>query len=134
LANGTQLLVVGQERGDHRPRIVPGMPLRPELLASTEWLADNLGRPGVRVVDARWRPDGTGRQVHAAAHVPGAAYIDWSTELVESDGSDALVLAGPAEVAAAAMRAGIGDGTTAVIYDDTVSLYASRVWWSLRAY
>ncbi|HEU4672013.1 MAG TPA: sulfurtransferase [Candidatus Limnocylindrales bacterium] len=110
------------------------MPLRPELLASTEWLADNLGRAGVRVVDARWRPDGTGRQVHAAAHVPGAAHLDWSTELVESDGPDALLLAGPTEVAAAAMRAGIGDGTTAVIYDDTVSLYACRVWWSLRAY
>jgi thiosulfate/3-mercaptopyruvate sulfurtransferase len=110
------------------------MPVRPELLASTEWLADNLGRPHVRVVDARWRPDGTARQVHAEGHVPGAAHVDWSTELVESDGHDALLLAGPAEVAAAAGRAGIGDGTTAVIYDDTLGLYASRVWWSLRAY
>jgi thiosulfate/3-mercaptopyruvate sulfurtransferase len=31
-------------------------------------------------------------------------------------------------------RAGVGDGTSAVLYDDTVSYYASRVWWSLRAY
>jgi thiosulfate/3-mercaptopyruvate sulfurtransferase len=30
--------------------------------------------------------------------------------------------------------AGIGDGTTAVLYDDTASLYAGRVWWSLRCY
>ncbi len=33
-----------------------------------------------------------------------------------------------------AERAGIGDGTTVVIYDDTDALYAARVWWTLRAY
>jgi hypothetical protein len=26
---------------------------RPELLASTEWLADQLGRPEVRILDVR---------------------------------------------------------------------------------
>jgi thiosulfate/3-mercaptopyruvate sulfurtransferase len=111
------------------------MPVRPELLASTEWLADNLHRPEVRVVDARWRPDGTGRQVHASSHIPGAAYLDWSTELVQGDEHDTVfLLAGPGEVAAAMAGVGVGDGTTAVIYDDTVSLYASRIWWTLRAY
>jgi len=111
------------------------MPVRPELLASTDWLADNLHRPEVRVIDVRWRPDGTGRQAHAAGHVPGAAYVDWSSDLVEADEQDgAFLLAGPGEVAAAMSRAGVADGTTAVIYDDTVSLYATRVWWSLRAY
>ena len=111
------------------------MPARPELLASTEWLADNLHRPEVRVVDVRWRPDGSGRQVHASGHVPGAAYVDWSTELIEAEEHDGtFLLAGPAEVAAAASAAGVGDGTTAVVYDDTVGLYASRVWWSLLAY
>jgi len=111
------------------------MAVRPELLASTEWLADNLTRPEVRVVDARWRPDGTAREAHAAGHVPRAAYVDWSTDLVETDEHEAVILlAGPAEVAAAMSRAGVGDGTTAVIYDDTVSLYAARAWWTLRAY
>ena len=31
-------------------------------------------------------------------------------------------------------RSGVGDGTTVVLYDDTQNLFASRVWWSLRAY
>jgi thiosulfate/3-mercaptopyruvate sulfurtransferase len=111
------------------------MPVRPELLASTDWLADNLYRPEVRVLDARWRPDGTGRQTYVAGHIPTAAHIDWSTDLVEVDEHDnAYLLAGPGEVAAALMAAGVGDGTTTVIYDDTLSLYASRVWWSVRAY
>ena len=29
---------------------------------------------------------------------------------------------------------GIGDGTDVIVYDDSQSLFASRVWWSLRAY
>jgi thiosulfate/3-mercaptopyruvate sulfurtransferase len=108
---------------------------RPELLASTEWLAENLDRPEVRVLDVRWRPDGTARQVHALGHVPGAAHLDWLTELTEEDGGTGLVLlAGPERVAAAAGRAGVGDGTTLVVYDDTAGLVAARVWWSLRAY
>ena len=32
---------------------------RPVLLSSSEWLADELGRGDVRIVDVRWRPDGT---------------------------------------------------------------------------
>jgi len=51
---------------------------RPELIATPEWLAENLGRPDLRVIDARWRPDGTGRQLYASGHVPGAAYVDVS--------------------------------------------------------
>jgi thiosulfate/3-mercaptopyruvate sulfurtransferase len=108
---------------------------RPELLASTEWLADNLGRPEVRVLDVRWRPDGTARQVHALGHVPGAAHLDWLAELTEGEvGTGVVLLAGPEQVATATGRAGVGDGTTLVVYDDTASLVAARVWWSLRAY
>ena len=108
---------------------------RPELLVSTEWLAENLSRPGVRVVDVRWRPDGTGRQVFAAGHISGAGYIDWATELTsEDDAGELFLLAGPDEVAAALSRAGVSDGSTVVVYDDTLSMYAARAWWSMRAY
>lgn len=109
---------------------------RPELLATTDWLAERISRPEVRVVDVRWRPDGTARAVHAAGHIPGAAHLDWHADLVEhaEGGDDVLLLAGPEQVAAALGRAGVGDGTTVVVYDDTMSLYAARTWWSLRVY
>ena len=108
---------------------------RPEILASTEWLGEHLGRPELRILDVRSRPDGTGRHAFLLGHIPGAAYLDWSTELIaRDDAGQAFLLAGPDQVSAALGRAGIGDGTTLVIYDDTLSLYASRVWWSLRAY
>jgi thiosulfate/3-mercaptopyruvate sulfurtransferase len=31
-------------------------------------------------------------------------------------------------------RAGVGDATTLVLYDDTLGLFAARAWWSLRVY
>ena len=107
---------------------------RPELLASTDWLAEQLGRPELRIVDVRWRPDGTGAQVHASGHIPGAVWLDWSAELVDRDHGGALSLAPPDRIAAAFGGAGVGDGSTVVLYDDTLGLYASRAWWSLRAY
>lgn len=108
---------------------------RPELLASTDWLSDQLGRPEVRVIDVRWRPDGSGRAAYLAGHIPGAVHVDWRTDLIDQSGDgEALLLAGPEQVAAALSAAGVSDGATVVIYDDTVGLYAARTWWSLRVY
>lgn len=108
---------------------------RPELLASTDWLADQIGRPEVRVLDVRWRPDGSGRAAYAAGHIQGAAYLDWRADLIDQgDTGDALLLAGPEQVAVALAGAGVSDGATVVIYDDTVGLFAARTWWSLRVY
>ena len=108
---------------------------RPEFIASIDWLADQLGRPDLRVIDARWRPDGTGRTAWQAGHIPGAQHLDWAADLSQrADGEDALLLAGPAEITASLARTGLGDGTTVVVYDDTGGLYAARTWWSLRAY
>src|ERR671922_924033 len=65
--------------GADTARIIPTMSglARPEILATTEWLAEHLGRQGVRILDARWRPDGTGAEVHRAGHIPGAVSVDW---------------------------------------------------------
>jgi len=110
---------------------------RPELVASTAWLADELNRAEIRVLDVRWRPDGTGGQAFDAGHIPGAVHIDWKTELNEVPGEDdgpALRLAGPDQIAATMSRAGVGDGSSVVIYDDSNGLYAARVWWTLGVY
>ena len=151
LPHRRELLRIRHERGDHG-RMIPAMPAqsadersersptlsgfaRPEMLASTEWLADHIGRPEIRVLDVRWRPDGSGRAAYASGHIPGAVHLDWRADLIDpSDTGDALLLAGPEQVATALAQAGVTDGTTVVIYDDTVGLFAARTWWSLRAY
>jgi thiosulfate/3-mercaptopyruvate sulfurtransferase len=107
---------------------------RPELLATPIWLAENIGRPGFQVLDVRWRPDGSGRRIYAAGHIPGATYLDWRTDLVEPDETDALLLAGPQRVTAALGRAGLGNGMVGVLCDDNALSYAARTWWSLRVY
>jgi thiosulfate/3-mercaptopyruvate sulfurtransferase len=113
----------------------PGGLARPELLASTDWLADQLGRSEVRILDVRWRPDGSGHNVWAAGHIPGAVYLDWRADLTDtSENGDTLLLAGPDQVARALATAGVSDGATVVIYDDTVGLFAARTWWGLRVY
>jgi thiosulfate/3-mercaptopyruvate sulfurtransferase len=110
---------------------------RPELLASADWLADELGRPDVRIIDCRWRPDGTGHVVFGSGHIPGATHVDWRVELNDppsDETGDALRLASPQSVLAFMARAGIGAASSVVLYDDTNSLYAARAWWSLRVY
>jgi thiosulfate/3-mercaptopyruvate sulfurtransferase len=108
---------------------------RPELIATPEWLAETLTRPDLRILDVRWRPDGSVLTVYRVGHVPGAVQLDWRTAVVDTtEGSDAMLLAPPQHVAAALGRIGVGDGTSVVLYDDTLSYYAARVWWSLRAY
>lgn len=108
---------------------------RPEILATTEWLAEQLGRPGLRVLDLRWRPDGSAAAVHAVGHIPGAVRVDWRAELTEdvADG-DAFVLVPAERMVALAERAGISDGSTVVVYDDSQGVFAARAWWSLRTY
>ena len=108
---------------------------RPEFLATTEWLSENIGRFGVRVLDLRWRPDGSAPALHAVGHIPGAPLVDWRTDLVEEgDHGETILLVGPDRMAALAARVGITDDTTVVVYDDTQGLFAARAWWSLRAY
>jgi len=110
---------------------------RPELVASTAWLADELNRAEIRVLDVRWRPDGTGARAFGPGHIPGAVHVDWRTELNEVPGEEdgpALRLAGADQVAASMSHAGVGDGASVVIYDDSNGLYAARVWWTLRVY
>jgi len=108
---------------------------RPELLATTDWLAERLGQPGLCLLDLRWRPDGSARHVYGSGHIPGAVPVSWRDDLVDADATTgALLLAGPVRMAALTARTGIADVSTVVIYDDSQSLFASRAWWSLRAY
>src|SRR5207249_11267840 len=75
--------------------------------------------------------------VCSAGHLPGASYLDWWTEFNEAQSEEtghALRLAPSTSVLELMRRAGVGAASTLVLYDDTISLYAARLWWSLRVY
>jgi thiosulfate/3-mercaptopyruvate sulfurtransferase len=112
-------------------------------LVSTEWLAANLGDPRLRVVDMRGKVlPPTAPKPHyfprhedyAAAHIPGAVYLDWTTDIVDLDDPVPAQVAPPAKIARVLGERGIGDDSVVVIYDDWFSMFAGRLLWVLRYY
>ena len=97
---------------------------RPELLAETDWLADRLGDPTIKLVDAR-----SGNE-YAAGHLPGAVTIDGFGKLPRDDKGDA---GEPDEFAKLAGSLGISNDSTVVIYD-TPSQRMGMVAWTFMYY
>jgi thiosulfate/3-mercaptopyruvate sulfurtransferase len=103
-------------------------------LVTVPWLAQHLTDAGLRVIDARWRGDGSGRALYAAGHLPGAVHLDWHSDLNHTRAGVRDLLLPPAEFAAVMSAAGIGDDTRVVAYADGDYSGATRLWWALRYY
>ncbi|WP_417250460.1 3-mercaptopyruvate sulfurtransferase [Celeribacter sp.] len=106
----------------------------PKTLVSTDWLAENLKSPELRVIDASWYMPDAGRDAkaeYAASHIPGARFVDIDDV---SDARSALPhMLPPVEKFMSRMRAlGIGDGHQVVIYDGAGIFSAPRVWWMFK--
>ena len=104
----------------------------PSSLISPEELLDTLGAH--TLLDVRWqlgRDDG--RDLHAAGHVPGAAYVDLPTDLADPPGSGGRhPLPDPQRFGAAMRRCGVSSDRPVVVYDATSGQAAARAWWLLR--
>ena len=104
-------------------------------LVETAWLAAHLEDGDLRIVDARWRGDGTSRELYQRGHLPGAVHLDWHTDLSWTNERGVRNLLLPPESFAAVMKAvGIGDQTRVVAYAETDHSGAARLWWALRFY
>jgi thiosulfate/3-mercaptopyruvate sulfurtransferase len=105
-----------------------------DFLVSTDWLAARLDDPSLRILDCRFAFDHDGHDDYRAAHIPGALYLNWDTELSDPNQSVASMIAPPEQVQAAMQRFGIGDDTTIVAYDQEGGHFAARVWLVLARY
>jgi thiosulfate/3-mercaptopyruvate sulfurtransferase len=104
------------------------------VLVSTEWLEKRLDDPDLVVFDMRWREDGSAQSLYETSHIPGARFLDWSTDLVDTESPTAFMLA-PAESFAASMaRCGIGQESRVVAYADQHGSGPYRLWWASRVY
>jgi thiosulfate/3-mercaptopyruvate sulfurtransferase len=104
-------------------------------LVTASWLRERLGEPGLRIVDCRYKlgEPGAGEALWREGHIPGAAYLDVDRDLAAPPGARGrhpLPDAGPFE--AACRRAGIGEDTLVVAYDEAAEGGAARLWWLLR--
>ena len=104
-------------------------------LVSTEWLAEHLDAPDVRIADASWYLPQAGRDAKAeyrAAHIPGAVFFDID-ELSDEKSALPHMLPAAAKFASHMRRLGLGDGNFIVVYDGAGIYSAPRAWWMLRA-
>ena len=106
----------------------------PKTLVSTDWLAQHLKDPDLRILDASWYLPDAGRDPKAeydAAHIPGARFFD--IDDISDARSDLPHMAPPVEKFMSRMRAmGVGDGHQVVVYDGAGIMSAPRVWWLFR--
>lgn len=107
-----------------------------ESLVSTDWLAEELGSPTLRIVDATWFLPGTGRDArteYEAAHIPGALFMDIG-ELTACENPQVGKLP-PDDLFARRIQAmGIGEGDRIVVYDNSPLRTAARGWFLLKAF
>ena len=78
---------------------------RPELLAETEWLAQHLSDPNLRIVDMR------AENAYRQGHIPGAVNIGW--EALKDPDNEVYVIP-PDKLSALLSKLGIGNDTTVV--------------------
>jgi thiosulfate/3-mercaptopyruvate sulfurtransferase len=104
-------------------------------LVTADWLRDQLGDPGLRIVDCRWKlgdPD-AGRAAYLAGHIAGAAFLDLDRDLSAPAGERGRhPLPASADFERAARAAGISAGSRVVAYDEAAGGGAARLWWLLR--
>ena len=106
----------------------------PKTLVSTDWLANHLRDPDLRVLDASWYLPAMARDPKAeyeAGHIPGARFFD--IDEISDQRSNLPHMAPPPEKFISRMRAmGVGDGHQVVVYDGSGLFSAARVWWTFR--
>jgi thiosulfate/3-mercaptopyruvate sulfurtransferase len=119
----------------------------PGTLVSPQWLVERLADPGLQIVDIRGYVKtadlGEGRQ-HAEyvgardeydrEHIPGSAFIDWTSDIVDPDHQVKAQLAPANRFADAMSHCGIGDESNVVVADHTGGHFATRLWWALKYY
>jgi thiosulfate/3-mercaptopyruvate sulfurtransferase len=96
----------------------------PDALVSTEWLADRLDDPTVRVVEVDEDTDAYDR-----GHIPGAVGWDWNEDLHHPVRRDYLDREG---ITRLLRGAGVDDDTTVVLYGGNDNWFAAYAYWLLK--
>jgi thiosulfate/3-mercaptopyruvate sulfurtransferase len=109
---------------------------KPDALVSTEWLAQHLSAPDVRVVDATYFLPGSDRDARAEyneRHIPGAVFFDIE-EIANTSSDLPHMLPAPEKFTSRVRKLGLGDGVRIVVYDTHGLMSAARVWWMFRVF
>ncbi|MBI2615391.1 MAG: sulfurtransferase [Gemmatimonadetes bacterium] len=98
----------------------------PEVLVSTQWVADHLNDPTVRIVESD-----EDVLLYETGHIPGAVKVDWVADL-----NDPLVrdYIGDSQFQRLLRSKGINQDTTIVFYGDKNNWWATYAFWVFRLF
>ncbi len=106
----------------------------PKILVSTDWLAENLSNPDLRILDGSWHLPTENRDPLAeyrSDHITGAQYFD--IDGISDTASDLPHMVPSAkQFARQVAKLGISNDNQVVVYDTQGLFSAARVWWLFR--
>jgi thiosulfate/3-mercaptopyruvate sulfurtransferase len=98
----------------------------PEALVSTQWVAENLGQPGLVLMECN-----EDILLYSTGHIEGAVKIDWHTELNHPDNRDYI---NGSEMAKLLSSKGISREDTIVLYGDKSNWWATYAMWVFKLF
>jgi len=98
----------------------------PEALVSTDWLAEHLNDPSIRIVESN-----EDILLYSTGHIPGAVHIDWRSDLQDQTIRDYI---SPDAFAELATKNGITPNTTVVFYGDKSNWWACYALWAFQLF
>lgn len=99
---------------------------RPDVLVSTDWVAEHLQDPSLRVIESNEDP-----LLYSTGHVPGAVEVDWTRDLNDPIRRDYLGRSGFEELME---RIGVKPETTVVFYGDKNNWWAAYAFWVFQLF
>jgi thiosulfate/3-mercaptopyruvate sulfurtransferase len=93
----------------------------PDILVSTEWVAEHLNDPQIRLVESN-----EDILLYPSGHIPNAVQVDWTSDLNHQVVRDYL---GRAEFEKLCSRIGVTPDTTVVFYGDKSNWWAAYALW-----
>lgn len=98
----------------------------PEILISTEWMAQHLSDPDVRLIESNEDP-----LLYTSGHIPGAVEVDWTADLNDPLRRDYLHKTG---FEALMRHIGVTPDTLLVFYGDKNNWWATYAFWVFQLF
>ena len=98
----------------------------PEILVSTQWVAEHLNDPKIRLVEVD-----VDTSAYDQGHIQGAVGWNWQTQLQDNIRRD---LIDKKTLEALLGRSGISNDTTVILYGDNNNWFAAYALWQLKYY
>ena len=98
----------------------------PEVLVSTEWAAQHLNDPKVRLVEVD-----VDTSAYDQGHIPGAVGWNWQTQLQDNVRRDLISKPALEQLLG---KSGISNDTTVLLYGDNNNWFAAYALWQLKYY